>query len=169
LFTPPGAALSPDPPMSMPSTGRDRALPPRGRAPLVVTTALGVAVAVVAGLAVALAPGLVARFASDTSEIYKAINSRLPEAVGAIIGAVLLFLLPGNLKGEKAITWNEAVKIDWGVVLLYGGGFALGVAKLNMLNIAHAASFCSQRALHTDAHQRTGAQARFWDSGSSPM
>lgn len=71
--------------------------------------------------------GLVALFANDTSEIYKAINSRLPEAVGAVIGAVLLFLLPGNLKGEKAITWNEAVKIDWGIILLYGGGFALGV------------------------------------------
>jgi sodium-dependent dicarboxylate transporter 2/3/5 len=71
--------------------------------------------------------GLVALFAGETSEIYKLINARLPEAVGAVIGAVLLFLLPGNAPGEKAITWHEAVKIDWGVVLLYGGGFALGV------------------------------------------
>ncbi len=71
--------------------------------------------------------GLIALVAGETSEIYKAINSRLPEAVGAIAGAVLLFLLPGNKTGEKAITWQEAVKIDWGVVLLYGGGFALGV------------------------------------------
>jgi sodium-dependent dicarboxylate transporter 2/3/5 len=71
--------------------------------------------------------GLIALFAGETSEIYKAINARLPEAVGAVVGAVLLFLLPGNKAGEKAITWNEAVKIDWGVVLLYGGGFALGV------------------------------------------
>ena len=71
--------------------------------------------------------GLVALFAGETSAIYKAISSRLPEAVGAIVGAVLLFLLPGNKPGEKAITWHEAVKIDWGVILLYGGGFALGV------------------------------------------
>lgn len=71
--------------------------------------------------------GLIALFAGETSVIYKAVNSRLPEAVGAIAGAVLLFLLPGNKAGEKAITWAEAVKIDWGVVLLYGGGFALGV------------------------------------------
>lgn len=71
--------------------------------------------------------GLVALFAGETSAIYKAVNSRLPEAVGAIVGACLLFLLPGNKKGEKAIIWEEAVKIDWGVVLLYGGGFALGV------------------------------------------
>lgn len=71
--------------------------------------------------------GLMALFVGDQSEIYKAINSRLPEAVGALVGAVLLFLLPGNKTGEKAITWERAVEIDWGVVLLYGGGFALGV------------------------------------------
>lgn len=71
--------------------------------------------------------GLVALVVGDTSPVYKAINSRLPEAVGALIGAVLLFLLPGNEPGERAITWERAVEIDWGVVLLYGGGFALGV------------------------------------------
>lgn len=71
--------------------------------------------------------GIIALFAGETSEIYRAINSRIPEAAGAIIGAVLLFLLPGNLPGKKVITWPEAVQIDWGVILLYGGGFALGV------------------------------------------
>ena len=71
--------------------------------------------------------GLVALFAGEQSQIYKIISSRVPEAVGAIVGAVLLFILPGNHTGEKAITWEEAVKIDWGVILLYGGGFALGV------------------------------------------
>jgi sodium-dependent dicarboxylate transporter 2/3/5 len=50
----------------------------------------------------------------------------LPEAVAALVGALLLFLLPGD-GDRRAITWEEAVKIDWGVVLLYGGGFALGV------------------------------------------
>jgi sodium-dependent dicarboxylate transporter 2/3/5 len=81
------------------------------------------------GVAVALwiAAGIVAIVAGDTSELYRSINSRIPEAAGAIVGAVLLFLLPGNRRGGKAITWNDAVKIDWGVILLYGGGFALGV------------------------------------------
>lgn len=50
----------------------------------------------------------------------------LPEAVAALIGACLLFLLPGK-PGERAISWKEAVEIDWGVILLYGGGFGLGV------------------------------------------
>lgn len=71
--------------------------------------------------------GMIALVAGDSSEIYKVISSRFPEAVGALLGAILLFILPGNEKGEKAITWTNAVKIDWGVILLYGGGFALGV------------------------------------------
>ena len=71
--------------------------------------------------------GLIALFSGEGSPLYETINSRLPEAVGALTGAVLLFLLPGNKEGEKAITWERAVEIDWGVVLLYGGGFALGV------------------------------------------
>ena len=75
--------------------------------------------------------GLIALFAGETSALYKTVSSRVPEAVGAIVGASLLFLLPGNKKGEKAITWEEAVKIDWGVIPLYGGGFALGVLALN--------------------------------------
>jgi sodium-dependent dicarboxylate transporter 2/3/5 len=70
--------------------------------------------------------GLIALFVGETSELYKAINARVPEAVGAIAGAALLFLLPAG-GGKKVITWEEAVKIDWGVILLYGGGFALGV------------------------------------------
>ncbi|MCI0354755.1 MAG: anion permease, partial [Acidobacteria bacterium] len=71
-------------------------------------------------------PGIVALVAGAESEAYKAINASVPEAVAALVGAGLLFLLPGD-GGKKAITWEDAVKIDWGVVLLYGGGFALGV------------------------------------------
>jgi len=71
--------------------------------------------------------GVVAIIFGETSLQYKNVNARFPEAIGAIAGASLLFLLPGDKKGEKAITWTEAVKIDWGVILLYGGGFALGV------------------------------------------
>jgi sodium-dependent dicarboxylate transporter 2/3/5 len=54
------------------------------------------------------------------------VHGSLPEGVAAVIGAALLFMLPGN-GARRTITWEEAVAIDWGVVLLYGGGFALGV------------------------------------------
>ncbi len=74
-----------------------------------------------------IVPGIIALVMGEQSETYKVLNNRIPEAVGAIVGATLLFLLPGNDSSEKAITWHDAVRIDWGVVFLYGGGFALGV------------------------------------------
>lgn len=71
-------------------------------------------------------PGFAALVFGDASAEYKAISSRIPEGVAAIVGASMLFVLPGNQNG-RAIEWHEAAKIDWGIVLLYGGGFALGV------------------------------------------
>jgi sodium-dependent dicarboxylate transporter 2/3/5 len=47
------------------------------------------------------------------------------ESVAAIVGAVLLFILPGG-QGRRALQWEEAQRIDWGIILLYGGGMALG-------------------------------------------
>ncbi|HVF56202.1 MAG TPA: SLC13 family permease [Pyrinomonadaceae bacterium] len=82
--------------------------------------------AFVVTIALWVVPGLIALAAGDASAVYKSVNSSVPEAVAAVVGAVLLFLLPGE-RGQRAITWAEAVQIDWGVVLLYGGGFALGV------------------------------------------
>jgi sodium-dependent dicarboxylate transporter 2/3/5 len=82
--------------------------------------------AFVVTIALWVVPGIIALVAGDQSVIYRSVNTSVPEAVAAVVGAVLLFLLPGD-SGERAITWDEAVKIDWGVVLLYGGGFALGV------------------------------------------
>ena len=57
------------------------------------------------------------------------LKARLPEGVAALIGAILLFLLPGELepngRRRRALQWREA-RIDWDIVLLYGGGMALG-------------------------------------------
>jgi sodium-dependent dicarboxylate transporter 2/3/5 len=80
------------------------------------------------GVTVALwvVPGIIALVAGDQSAFYQSVNRSVPEAVAAVVGATLLFLLPGD-DGARAINWEQAVKIDWGVVLLYGGGFALGV------------------------------------------
>ncbi len=84
-------------------------------------------VAVAFGVTVVLwvTPGVVALVAGEGSDAYRLLVRRMPEGVAAIVGALLLFVLPGN--GGRAITWDEAMRIDWGVVLLYGGGFALGV------------------------------------------
>jgi sodium-dependent dicarboxylate transporter 2/3/5 len=84
-------------------------------------------VAIAFGLTVILwiLPGIVAIAAGEGSAAYRSLTRSAPEGVAALLGAMLLFILPGN-KGP-AITWQDAVQIDWGVVLLYGGGFALGV------------------------------------------
>ncbi|MBA3258916.1 MAG: DASS family sodium-coupled anion symporter [Gemmatimonadales bacterium] len=84
-------------------------------------------VAIAFGITVVLwvAPGLVALVAGESSAAYLWLVRRVPEGVAAVVGALLLFVLPG--KDGRAITWDEAMRIDWGVVLLYGGGFALGV------------------------------------------
>ena len=56
-------------------------------------------------------------------------KARLPEGVAALIGAVLLFVLPGDAaaggRRRRVLAWREA-RIDWDIVLLYGGGIALG-------------------------------------------
>jgi solute carrier family 13 (sodium-dependent dicarboxylate transporter), member 2/3/5 len=70
-------------------------------------------------------PGIVAIVSGEGSAVYASLTRRVPEDVAALLGAMLLFILPGN--EGPAITWQDAVQIDWGVVLLYGGGFALGV------------------------------------------
>jgi sodium-dependent dicarboxylate transporter 2/3/5 len=70
-------------------------------------------------------PGIVAIASGEGSAAYASLTRRIPEGVAALLGAMLLFILPGN--EGPAITWQDAVQIDWGVVLLYGGGFALGV------------------------------------------
>ncbi|HZN97823.1 MAG TPA: DASS family sodium-coupled anion symporter [Gemmatimonadales bacterium] len=84
-----------------------------------------VAIAFVVTVALWVIPGVVAVAAGETSPAYRTLTQRLPEGVAALLGAMLLFVLPGD--DGPAISWKEAVQIDWGVVLLYGGGFALGV------------------------------------------
>jgi sodium-dependent dicarboxylate transporter 2/3/5 len=44
-----------------------------------------------------------------------------------MIGALLLFVAPTDWRARRfTLTWEQAVRIDWGIVLLYGGGLALG-------------------------------------------
>jgi sodium-dependent dicarboxylate transporter 2/3/5 len=52
----------------------------------------------------------------------------IDDTIIAIIAGIVLFVLPGNKKGKQLLHWEEAVKIPWGIILLFGGGMALAKA-----------------------------------------
>ena len=74
-------------------------------------------------------PGLVLVALGPDHPVSEWLRTRLPEGVAALIGAILLFLLPGDRRSDgrrsRTLVWSEA-RIDWDIVLLYGGGLALG-------------------------------------------
>ncbi|MEL6717704.1 MAG: SLC13 family permease [Bacteroidota bacterium] len=49
----------------------------------------------------------------------------LDDTIIAMFSGILLFLLPTKKAGEKIINWQEAVKMPWGVIILFGGGMAI--------------------------------------------
>jgi sodium-dependent dicarboxylate transporter 2/3/5 len=72
-------------------------------------------------------PALMAVVLGDTHEWTRAVTRVLPESVAAIVGALLLFVLPISWRARKfTLTWDEASNIDWGIILLFGGGLAMG-------------------------------------------
>jgi solute carrier family 13 (sodium-dependent dicarboxylate transporter), member 2/3/5 len=72
-------------------------------------------------------PGVLAITGLTDTQVAKAYMASVPEGVAAMLGAMLLFVLPVHWAARKfTITWEEAARIDWGIVLLYGGGLAMG-------------------------------------------
>lgn len=50
----------------------------------------------------------------------------LTDGMIAVIFALVLFALPSaNRKGERLMDWQTAVKLPWGILLLFGGGLAI--------------------------------------------
>lgn len=55
----------------------------------------------------------------------------LNDALIAVAGAMVLFLIPSGCKTEKGtalLDWDSANRIPWGVLLLFGGGLSLAAA-----------------------------------------
>ena len=50
----------------------------------------------------------------------------ISDGVIAITFAILLFIIPSkNKKGDFLLDWDTAVKLPWGILLLFGGGLAI--------------------------------------------
>jgi sodium-dependent dicarboxylate transporter 2/3/5 len=84
---------------------------------------------IVFGLAVFfwILPGIIGIIFGDESTAYGVVYDRINEGVVAVVAAGLLFILPINWSERRfTLNWNEAVRIDWGTILLFGSGIALG-------------------------------------------
>lgn len=53
---------------------------------------------------------------------------QLDDTIIAIMAGFALFLLPSSKKGHSILSWHEAVKMPWGIMILFGGGMALAIA-----------------------------------------
>jgi solute carrier family 13 (sodium-dependent dicarboxylate transporter), member 2/3/5 len=100
-------------------------------------------------------PGIVALFVGDDAPVYTALLNRLDEGTVAILAASLLFVLPIDWRERRfTMNWNEAAGIDWGTILLFGCGIAIGTlmgdtgfAEVLGTGIADALGFSSLLAI----------------------
>ncbi|AIF44192.1 DASS family sodium-coupled anion symporter [Virgibacillus sp. SK37] len=60
------------------------------------------------------------------SFILTAINPNISDAIIAMSAAIILFIIPAkNNKGDFLLDWQTAIKLPWGILLLFGGGLAI--------------------------------------------
>lgn len=50
---------------------------------------------------------------------------QLDDSIIAMTAGIALCLLPSGRSGDRILNWQEAVKLPWGVLILFGGGMAL--------------------------------------------
>lgn len=100
-------------------------------------------------------PGVVALIAGDSSDLYATVSNKLDEGTVAIIAAALLFVLPVDWSERRfTLNWNQAAGIDWGTIVLFGAGIAIGTlmsetgfAEVLGTGIADALGFSSLIAI----------------------
>ena len=75
-----------------------------------------------------VAPSALSLVQGPDSPLMEFYESHFPEGIAALVGGLLLFFLPVDLKkGKMTMTWKEGMEgIEWGTLLLFGGGLALG-------------------------------------------
>ncbi|BDD04106.1 SLC13 family permease [Aureibacter tunicatorum] len=67
------------------------------------------------------------------------VNIVTRDEVIALVGAITLFVLPTSKKdGSRIMEWDDAQKLPWGILLLFGGGLSMASAltKTGLIEIA---------------------------------
>jgi solute carrier family 13 (sodium-dependent dicarboxylate transporter), member 2/3/5 len=97
-------------------------------------------------------PGVFSLALGDAHPLTRQFAVLVPESIAAIVGALLLLVTPISWRERRfTLSWTEASRIDWGIVLLFGGGLAMGrLSELTGLSAALG----------------QGITARFPDAGS---
>lgn len=57
--------------------------------------------------------------------LLKNIIPGMNDSITALVAGISLFVIPSGIKNQKLITWKDALKMPWGIFLLFGGGMAL--------------------------------------------
>jgi sodium-dependent dicarboxylate transporter 2/3/5 len=71
---------------------------------------------------------LAAALGSDSAWVER-LERILPESIVSLLAAALLFALPVSWPQRRfTLHWSDAARIDWGTLLLFGGGLSLGAA-----------------------------------------
>lgn len=50
---------------------------------------------------------------------------RIDDTIIAIAAGIILFALPDKSRTRRLLSWKEALRLPWGIILLFGGGMAL--------------------------------------------
>ena len=73
-------------------------------------------------------PGVLKAIASPLSP---AVSKALPAGGVAILASSVLFLFKEGKARQPVLPWREARDIDWGLIMLFGGGISLGSAMFD--------------------------------------
>jgi sodium-dependent dicarboxylate transporter 2/3/5 len=74
-----------------------------------------------------LLPAVVSAVLGPSDPRAQRLGAVLPEAAVALLAAALLFVAPVSWRKRRfALSWDEGRQVNWGIILLFGGGLSLG-------------------------------------------